>query len=113
MKNYIGTETYISIKALLKNEGMEKAIDYYQNGNQEKILEELEQKFSREEFDEFKKLVTEKATIDYLGSDEKFEGRDNLSKFLLENCSVDLNIVLNDYIKLDNKEFVKFYRSRC
>ena len=110
MKKYIGTETYISIKALLKNEGREKVNYYYKNNNQEKILEDLEQKFSKEEFDEFKKLLTQKATIDFLGSDEKFEGIEKLSKFLIQNCSVDIATVLNDYIKLEDEEFVNLYR---
>ena len=107
---YIGTDAYICINAILRKEGLEKVKDYYKNSNQEKILEDLEQIFNKEDFEEFKKLLTQKATIDFLRSDEKFESTNKLNDFLLENCLIDLNTVLNDYIKLDYSELLKVYR---
>ena len=40
----------------------------------------------------------------------KYEDKEKLSNFLIPNCSIDINIVLNDYKKLDIEEFEKIYR---
>ena len=113
LKIYIGEKSYISIKAVLKKVGMEKVKDYYKNENQEKIIENMKDIFSEKDFEEFKKLVTQSATIDFLGSAEKFEGTKELSDLLKENCKINIDTVLYDYKNLESQEFNNLYRSGC
>ena len=112
LKIYIGEYAYTGIKALLKSEGIENVNDYYKNYNQEKIIENLENKFDKEEFEEIKKILLEKATNIFLGKNEMVKGEEELLNYSNENYIIDFRKMLNDYINLDKEQFVWYYRRR-